>query len=252
MQIKSEVSAGLRGMAGTLPQALTDEELMLVLRNVQGLEQDQLFGELFRRYQPRVVSWCCRLTRNRTCAVDLAQDVFFKAYRHIHSFRGDARLSTWLYAVTRNHCFNAVKKMAADPVEAGESVSPGLRDLRVAEPSRDIEREQLNRCLRQMLNAILEPIEARVLILHHAYDLPLAAITQRLGLSNPSGAKAYIVNARRKLNAMINRHALTRMEGSNRQNSASRAPRFSVPVASARSVSPVARRARRARSPRTR
>ncbi len=211
MQSQSPVSAELREMAGTLPEALTDEELMLVLRGVpHGLERDQLFSEVFRRYQPRVISWCYRLTRNQTYALDLAQEIFFKAYRHINSFRGDSKLSTWLYAVTRNHCFNSIRKMAADPAEIGESVPFGLRDLNAAEPDRDIERGQLSRRLWQMLDSALDPIEARVMILHYAYELPLAAITQRLGLSNPSGAKAYIVNARRKLSAMIRRRALTR------------------------------------------
>ena len=211
MQTQLEFSPELRGMAGTFPEALTDEELMLVLRNVpQGLERDQLFGELFRRYQPRVISWCYRLTHNRTCSVDLAQEIFFKAYRYINAFRGDARLSTWLYAITRNHCLSAIRKMAADPVDTGENVPFGLRDLNTVEPARDVEQRQLNRRLSQMLNAALDPLEARVMILHYGYEIPLAAITRRLALSNPSGAKAYLVNARRKLSAMIRRRALTR------------------------------------------
>ena len=44
--------------------------------------------------------------------------------------------------------------------------------------------------------------------LHYGYELPLAAITQQLELTNPSGAKAYVVNARRKLNLVMKRRAL--------------------------------------------
>jgi hypothetical protein len=43
--------------------------------------------------------------------------------------------------------------------------------------------------------------------LHYGYEIPLATITQKLSLSNPSGAKAYIVNARRKLSHAIRRRA---------------------------------------------
>jgi RNA polymerase sigma-70 factor (ECF subfamily) len=211
MQTQADLPPELRRMGETLPEALTDEELMLVLRNVPpGRERDQLFGEIFRRYQPRVISWCYRLTRNKTCAVDLAQEIFFKADRHMHAFRGDAKLSTWLYTITRNHCFSSIRKKAADPIEIGESVPFGLRDLNAAEPDRDIERAQLNRRLWQILNAVLDPLEARVMVLHYGYEMPLAAITRKLALSNPSGAKAHIVNARRKLSAMIRRRALTR------------------------------------------
>ena len=96
-------------------------------------------------------------------------------------FRGDARLSTWLYAITRNHCLSAIRKMAADPVDTGESLPFGLRDLNAAEPARDVEKGQLNRRLSQMLNAALEP-GARV-VLHdaHPYKTTLPAM-RHMGL----------------------------------------------------------------------
>jgi RNA polymerase sigma-70 factor (ECF subfamily) len=211
MLTRSDVSPELQRMAHACPEALTDEELMLVLRGLPESEQrrDCLFGELFRRYQPRVTSWCYRITRNQTSALDLAQEVFFKAHRHMQAFRGDAKLSTWLYAITRNHCLSSLRRIASDPVELGESVPPGLRDLTALEPDRNIEREQLSHRMWQMLTLALEPLEARVMALHYGYEMPLAAITQKLALTNPSGAKAYIVNARRKLSAVIGRRALT-------------------------------------------
>jgi len=41
--------------------------------------------------------------------------------------------------------------------------------------------------------------------LHYGHDVPLATITRELALDNPSGAKAYIVNARRKLQGVLRR-----------------------------------------------
>jgi RNA polymerase sigma-70 factor, ECF subfamily len=210
MLTNADISPELLQMAETFPEALSDDELMWVLRSLPDAQRSRLFGEVFRRYQARVTSWCYRLTRNQSCAVDLAQEIFFKAYRHMHGFRGDSRLSTWLYAITRNHCLSFIQKMAADPVQTGESVPPGLRDLSAPEPDCDIERAQLSRRISQMLNSTLDPLEARVMTLHYGYEVPLATITRKLGLSNPSGAKAYIVNARRKLSAVIRRRALTR------------------------------------------
>jgi RNA polymerase sigma factor (sigma-70 family) len=204
-----DISAELTGMAATFPEALTDEELMLVLNSTEESgKRDDLFGEVFRRYHARVTSWCYRMTRDRGRALDLAQEIFFKAYRHARSFRGDARLSTWLYAITRNHCLSSMKKRAADPVELGQAVPSGLRDP-AEDPDRDIERQQVNRRMWQMIHSTLEPLEARVMTLHYAYEIPLATITRRLALSNPSGAKAYVVNARRKLSSVIQRRGLT-------------------------------------------
>ena len=180
---------------------------MFVLCNSEGNETEDLFGEIFRRYHSRVTSWCFRLSRNRSRALDLAQEVFFKAYRHRQTFRGDSRLSTWMYAITRNHCLSALKKLA-DPAEAGEPVPPRLRDHSTIEPDIVIERKQRHKEMWLMIGDTLEPLEARVMALHYGYEVPLAAITRQLALSNPSGAKAYVVNARRKLNSALKRRAL--------------------------------------------
>lgn len=203
------VSAELRGMATQCPEALTDEELMSVLRGSEERgEREHVFEEIFRRYHVRVTSWCYRITRNRVTAADLSQEIFLKAYRHLHGFRGDSRLSTWLYAITRNHCLSSIGKRSTDPLATGEVIPLRLPDLTAADPNRTLEREQLCKRLWEMIGSTLEPMEARVITLHFAYGVPLAAITRQLALSNPSGAKAYVVNARRKLSRVIQRRRL--------------------------------------------
>jgi RNA polymerase sigma-70 factor, ECF subfamily len=209
METQAEFNPALRDLAIACPEALTDQELMVLICHSTGTGQiEGLFSEIFRRYNSKVNSWCFRLTRDRSSALDLTQEVFFKAYRHIGSFRGDSKLSTWLYAITRNHCLTFLKKNAIDPVESGEPVSPGLRDFKVTDPDRAIAHDQLRQRMWQMFDSTLEPLERRVMTLHYGYEIPLATITHHLALSNPSGAKAYIVNARRKLSGAIRRRGL--------------------------------------------
>ena len=86
---------------------------------------------------------------------------------------------------------------------------PRLRDSSTAQPDIAIERQQRYREMWRTIDEALEPIEARVMALHYGYELPLAAITQKLALTNPSGAKAYVVNARRKLSRIIERRGRT-------------------------------------------
>jgi RNA polymerase sigma-70 factor, ECF subfamily len=207
MPTQAGVDAELYRMAQHCPEGLTDEEVMQVLCDPNVSFGDNLFSELFRRYKVRVSSWCFRLTRNRGRALDLTQEVFFKAYRHRHSFRGDSRFSTWLYAITRNHCLSSLTKNA-DPIDLGVAIPIRLRDLATIQPDVGFERKQRHREMWQMIGATLEPMEARVMALHYGYELPLAAITQQLALTNPSGAKAYVVNARRKLNLVLKRRAM--------------------------------------------
>jgi RNA polymerase sigma factor (sigma-70 family) len=198
-------------MAHDCPESLTDEEVMFVLCDTNvardGDLNENLFSEIFRRYHVRVTSWCFRFTRNRGRALDLAQEVFFRAYRHRAGYRGDSRFSTWLYAVTRNHCLSAIRKIA-DPVDAGEIVPLRLQDFSTTPPDVALERKQRRQEMWRMIGSALEPTEARVMALHYGYELPLAAITRELALTNPSGAKAYVVNARRKLNRVIQRREL--------------------------------------------
>ena len=66
-----------------------------------------------------------------------------------------------------------------------------------------MERVQAFQNVWRLIQATLTPMEVRVLALHYGHGLPLAIITRQMMLSNPSGAKAYIVNARRKLKAVL-------------------------------------------------
>lgn len=196
-------------MAQECPEALTDEEVMFVLCDSDTDRGapfgEAMFSELFRRYHTRVTSWCMRFARNRSRALDLTQEVFFRAYRHRAGFRGDSRFSTWLYAITRNHCLSSVSRIA-DPVDIGEAVPLRLRDSSTIPADIAIERRQRHEEMWRVIGRTLSATEARVMALHYGYEVPLAAITRDLALTNPSGAKAYVVNARRKLNRVIQRH----------------------------------------------
>ncbi|HVW84625.1 MAG TPA: RNA polymerase sigma factor [Bryobacteraceae bacterium] len=192
------------------PESLTDEALMSQLCAAADHESaDPIFQEVFARYHARVVCWCYRIAKNRDAAHDLAQEVFLKAYRHRSSFRGDSRLSTWLYAITRNHCLSAIKKQGNDTVQYDPAVHSRLRDLTAIEPDRAAETRELCDRMLRLMERTLEPMEIRVMALHYGHEIPLAIITRDLELHNPSGAKAYIVNARRKLSGVIERRGWT-------------------------------------------
>jgi len=177
---------------------------MWALRNAMDQKlADDLFTELFHRYEARVRSWCLRFTSDRNQTFDLTQEIFFKVHRHTHSYRGDSRFSTWLYSITRNHCCNSRKKKAAEPVECASLISALQQDVNSPDPYSAIEKSQSARLIWKLVSSALNPLEARVMSMHYGCEIPLSAITQELALSNPSGAKAYIVNARRKLHGAL-------------------------------------------------
>jgi len=88
------------------------------------------FDELMLRYERQIYRVCYRFVDNREDAMDLAQEVFIKAFEHLPSFRRESSLKTWLHRIAMNHCINHVKKHSREFVEVTEftaSVSPTIQ-----------------------------------------------------------------------------------------------------------------------------
>jgi RNA polymerase sigma-70 factor (ECF subfamily) len=175
---------------------LSDEDLLAEARRAAGPRREALVNELFARHYERVARWCLRFTGDRDRAADLAQDVFLKAHRHLDSFKGASRFSTWLYTIVRNESFNRLQR--AGPPSDAEEVLLDIAALE-AGPEELANRSQRRRHVRDFLAITLDRLERTVFVLHYGEDMPLDAITRLLRLENTSGAKAYIVSARRKL-----------------------------------------------------
>jgi RNA polymerase sigma-70 factor (ECF subfamily) len=79
--------------------AVTDSDALLVGRVVAD-DDRSAFELLVRRHQSSLRNFLRRLARNDAArADDLAQETFIKAYRGIHSYKGTAKFSTWLYRI---------------------------------------------------------------------------------------------------------------------------------------------------------
>jgi RNA polymerase sigma-70 factor (ECF subfamily) len=199
-----------RRLASLEPKGLSDEALVFSLRTASARHAvDLLFEEIFERYHPRVVNWCYAVARNRDMARDLAQEVFLKVFRNLHAFRGDSRMSTWIYVITRNHCLNSLRKQDVDPTDSAAPMPLNLEGQNGLEAHRALEEAESFANVYGAISSILTPLELRVLWMHYGHDMTLAAISQQLVLSNRSGAKAFIVSARRKLKLYLHNRGMT-------------------------------------------
>jgi RNA polymerase sigma-70 factor, ECF subfamily len=166
-------------------------------------EAEVAVNELFRRYYSRVALWCLRFTGDRETADDLAQDILLKVYRNLDSFRGNSKFSTWLYAIARNRCMDEVKSASMDLDPYGEDTLAALPDQRYVDVQTALEEESSVEAMRALIRTALDETEQKVLMLHYGHDYTLPSVTRLLGLQNASGAKAYVVSARRKLNGVV-------------------------------------------------
>lgn len=73
---------------------------------------EKAFREMVEQYGDRVYNLTYRMLGNREEAEDLSQEVFITVFKSIDSFRGDAKLSTWLYRIAANHCKNRIKYLS--------------------------------------------------------------------------------------------------------------------------------------------
>src|SRR6476469_1436206 len=62
------------------------------------------------------------IVKHRETAEDVVQDAYLKAFRHLDSFKGDSRISTWLYRITINTAKDRVAKDSHMPLPAFDDV----------------------------------------------------------------------------------------------------------------------------------
>src|SRR2546427_13198426 len=109
-------------------EALSDADLVSNRLAAGGGGGSIWLQELFRRHYTKVVTWCLRVAGDREEAHDLAQGVFLKAQRYLGSFRGDSKVSTWLYSITRSECLNYLRSRSSLNDALDDDVAEALPD----------------------------------------------------------------------------------------------------------------------------
>jgi len=85
---------------------MLDDELIAGLK----IKSRNAFDFLIQRYSLQVINTCYKFLLNKEDAEDLAQEVFVEVYLSIHSFRGEAKLSTWIYRIAVTKSLDEIKK----------------------------------------------------------------------------------------------------------------------------------------------
>ena len=138
------------------------------------------FEELVITYQHRVFGVALRMLGNAAEAQEVAQEAFLRAHRGLAEFRGDAKLSTWLYAITSRLCLNRLASGERRLTRQGEDALLRLSDVG-PRPDAALERRELETALGQ---AIAELPEDRriVVVLRDIEGLSYEEIAQVLEL----------------------------------------------------------------------
>ncbi|NBO70162.1 MAG: RNA polymerase sigma factor [Bacteroidetes bacterium] len=157
----------------------------------------QAMNLIMSRFKRFVFSIAIRYMRDEEDAKDITQEAFIKAYQSIETFRGDSHIRTWLYAITRNLCLNALDKQK----RKGQILSIDSHDyieLPASERSDSlVEHAEFTSFFNECMS-ILPEKQRETFILRHVEELSYEEISTMLGTSI-GGLKANYFQAVQKL-----------------------------------------------------
>jgi RNA polymerase sigma-70 factor (ECF subfamily) len=150
------------------------------------------FTELVRRYEGKVYQLALRLTGNEMDAMDVIQDVFLSVYQKIHTFRGAAAFSSWLYRITANAAFaklNQRRRAAAvsldDVLPAVEEQSFDVHSEWSRKPDSVLSNKEARDALEKAISALPEDFRT-VVILRDVQNMSNHDVAESLNLSVPA------------------------------------------------------------------
>lgn len=124
------------------------------------------------------------IVHDRDDAMEVAQEVFYKAYSRIRRFRGRSTFYTWLYRIAVNQCIDFRRRQKREPVQLNEGIDevPGYSGEHGRNPSDLIENTEFVKRLYAALES-LTPEHKAVIVLRAVQGLSYKEISSILGCS---------------------------------------------------------------------
>jgi RNA polymerase sigma-70 factor (ECF subfamily) len=154
------------------------------------------FAALVDTHKDHVFTLIWRIVGQRERAEELTQDVFLKAFQHLHAFNRQAKLSTWLYRIAYNTAISETRRRKM-PLQELQEDHRHIPDFGEAPTSREQQLQTLNAAINR-----LPPEEAALISLFYTENKPMEEISQITGLSL-SNVKTKIHRTRNKLRKLI-------------------------------------------------
>lgn len=161
----------------------------------------EAFEELVRRTFLDTYTLAVRLTANEEDARDVVQEAYFRAWKGLPKFRGDAQFSTWMYRITANTASTVTRRRARLHTVVLDDVPEPPETSLAAHPDLVAESAELLGELNEAL-AELPPKLRTAVILKDVYGLSHEAIAEELGIS-VAAAKVRLHRGRRKLRDLL-------------------------------------------------
>ena len=174
------------------------EDALLAQRAAKG--DPAAFEEIVDKYQRMIYNLCLSKLKSREDALDVSQDTFLCAYRAIAYFRGESKLSSWLYRICLNCIFGHQRKK--EPTLSPQIDEDG-REFEIpdsdegSEPQKNLEKKERIRAVRRAIESL--PDESRQIVILREYEnLSYQEIADMMGLEVGT-VKSRLKRAREKI-----------------------------------------------------
>ena len=183
---------------------MTREEELALLRRAQSDDMDA-FEAIVCAHEKTVYNLALRALGNPEDAEDAAQEVFLKAYTSLKSFRGESKISVWLYRITNNVCIDLLRKRKDVVSLSTEDADGEAAEFEIADtgfdPAAIAERNDLKARLGEAVQ-LLPQEQREAFLLRVVAEQSYEEISATLGVDLGT-VKSRIYRARKKLCALL-------------------------------------------------
>ncbi len=178
---------------------------------IKGIQQGdrKSFQTLVETYQRMVVNTCLAIVHNKADAEDLAQDVFVEIFRTAENFRGDSKVSTWLYRIATNRSLNMIRnnkrkrffQSIEEAFTGGRNHGSEVSESRNDQPDQNITDQQRSDLLHRAIDRL--PEKQRIAFTLNKYEeLPYQQIAEIMEISLAS-VESLIHRAKKNLQEQL-------------------------------------------------
>ena len=156
------------------------DEKALILELADPKKRREAFSKMITAYQEQLYWQIRKLVINHDDTADVLQNTFMKAWTNIENFRGDSKLSTWLYTIAHNESITFLTKMQAEREMVADDPDGYLQEQIQADKYFDGDEAQ-----QKLLMAIatLPPKQRQVFNMRYYDEMPYEEISEILKTS---------------------------------------------------------------------
>ncbi|RXY99976.1 sigma-70 family RNA polymerase sigma factor [Fictibacillus sp. S7] len=157
------------------------------------MTQEEMMEQVMKDYGNEVLYLCYTYVKEWNLAEDLAQDVFLKVYEKADTFKGEAKLKTWLYKIAANHCKDYIKSAHHRYSMVTHKIQMYIKGTSSSVEEITVYRDEKNMLYRHIFKLPLKYRE--VIFLYYYEELTLQEISDTLN-ANLSTIKSRLTKAR--------------------------------------------------------